>query len=73
MVHGAAAGAFGADPGEGMDVACAGSGISANNKEALATSTAIRFATTRPLPKNLFGKDYQSSTILPLNVSCEQG
>jgi hypothetical protein len=73
MVHGAAAGAFGAAAGEGMDAACAGSGISANNNDALATSVAIRFAMTRPLPKNLSSKEYQSSTILPLNFSCEQG
>lgn len=51
MVHGAAAAGFGADPGEGMDAACAGSGMSANINDAVATSTAIRFATKGPFPK----------------------
>jgi hypothetical protein len=72
MVHGAAAGAFGVAAGEGMDAACAGSGMSANINDALATSTAIRFATTRPPPKKYLKKPYQSLTILPLNFSCEQ-
>jgi hypothetical protein len=65
MVQGAAAGAFGADPGEGMDVACAGSGISANSNDALATSTAIRFAMTRPFSKICLEKNTSRRRFCP--------